>query len=126
MRLRIRHRFRIAVAVLLCLLFQQAAMVAYACPLQEMPPDLAVMAEHCAEMGMQRAQDNPVLCEKHCDPDTLVSADQAKLSVPALPSSAQPLTPALLTPAVHVEPYRVAAVARSQPPPRLRFCSLLI
>lgn len=125
MRLRIRHRFRIAVAVVLCLLFQQAAMVAYACPLQEMPPDPAVMAEHCAEMGMQRAQDNPALCEKHCDPDVLVGADQVKLSVPALIAPA-PFVAAELAPLAHCDLYPATTVARYQPPPRLRFCSLLI
>lgn len=126
MRLRRRHRCRTILLVLMCLLFQQVALAAYACPLQQMPADTAEMAEHCAEMGMQRAQDNPALCAEHCSPDRSTPADQVKLAVPAL-----------AFPPVHFAPVLVAStggatflaeipLARSDPPPRLRFCSLLI
>lgn len=69
MRLRRHHRIRIALVVILGLLFPQAAMAAYACALVRMPPDPVVMAADCAEMGMAPASDSPVLCDRHCNPD---------------------------------------------------------
>lgn len=126
MRLRVRHRLRLALVVIVCLLFQQLALAAYACPLERMPSEMAAMAEHCAEMGMQQAEDNPALCTKHCAPDLSTPADQAKLSVPALALPPLEFAPALVTPAIHVAMQADAPIARSDPPPRLRFCSLLI
>ena len=121
-----RPRRRIALMVLLCLLFQQAALAAYACPIERMPSRMETMAAHCAEMGMQQAKDNPALCAKHCAPDQATTADQAKLFVPAV--TLPPMTFAVVV-LVHPErngwPQDVA-FARSDPPPRLRFCSLLI
>ena len=126
MRLRARHRLRIALAVILCLLFQQVALAAYACPLEQMPPEMAAMAEHCAEMGMQQAQDNAALCAKHCSPDFLTASDHAKLSVPALMLPPLVFAAVLATPMTHVAAQAEIPIARSDPPPRLRFCSLLI
>ena len=126
MRLRARHRLRIALAVILCLLFQQVALAAYACPLEQMPPEMAAMAEHCAEMGMQQAQDNPALCAKHCSPDFLTTADHAKQSVPALMLPPLIFATVLATPTTHVAAQAEIPIARSDPAPRLRFCSLLI
>ena len=79
---RARQRLRIAFVAVLCLLFQQVALASYLCPIEQMPPEMTVMAEDCAEMGMPKAQDNPSLCAKHCSPDQSVAADSAKLSVP--------------------------------------------
>ena len=126
MRLRARHRLRIALVVILCLLFQQLALAAYACPMEQMPPQMEAMAEHCAEMGMQQAQDNPALCAKHCSPDFSTPADHAKLSVPALMLPPVAFAPVLATPVTHVAVQAEIPIARSDPPPRLRFCSLLI
>lgn len=126
MRLRARRRLHIALVAILCLLFQQLAVAAYACPLQQAPPEPAPVSAHCAGMDMQAAEASPALCGKHCAPDAATPADQAKLSVPALP-----LPPLMFAPAVASRADRVAACAtvpleRSDPPPRLRFCSLLI
>jgi hypothetical protein len=126
MRLSARHRFRIALVVILCLLFQQAALAAYACPMEQMPPEMAAMAEHCAEMGMQPDQDNPTLCAKHCAPDLTTVTDHAKLTVPALMLPPLAFAPVLATPVTHVAVQAEIPIARSDPPPRLRFCSLLI
>lgn len=125
MRLRPRHRFRLALVVILCLLFQQVALAAYACPIERMPPDMAAMADHCAGMGMQQARDNPALCAKHCAPDVTTAADHVLLSVPALmlPTGFSPI---LATPLTHVEVQAEVPIARSDPPPRLRYCSLQI
>lgn len=126
MRLSVRRRFRIALLVIAGLLFQQGAMAAYSCPIERMPAELAGMAKHCTEMGMQQAQDNPTLCAKHCAPDHPLPNDHASPSVPmlALPPTlfdrvlAQSGTDAAVT--AHVP------LHRSDPPPRLRYCSLLI
>ena len=126
MRLRIRQRLRVALVVIACLLFQQIALAAYACPLEHMPPQMAAMAAHCAEMGMEPAQDNPALCAKHCAPDHMTAAEQAKLSVPPLMLSPLAFAPVLVTPVTHVAIQAEIPIARSDPPPRLRFCSLLI
>ena len=121
-----RHRLRIALVVVLCLLFQQVALAAYICPLEQMPPEKAAMVEHCAEMGMPKAQDNPSLCAKHCNPDQGVAADSAKLSVPALAIAPLAYPLVLAEPVSHVAVQSEVFVAGADPPPRLRFCSLLI
>jgi len=126
MRLRARHRLRVALVVIACLLFQQVALAAYACPMEQMPAEMEAMAEHCAEMGMQQAEDNPALCAKHCAPDLATAADHAKLSVPALMLPPLTFAPVLITPVTHVAVQAEMPIARSDPPPRLRFCSLLI
>jgi len=126
MRLRVCHRLRIALVVILCLLFQQVALAAYACPMEQAPPKMTAMAEHCAEMGMQPDQDNPTLCAKHCAPDFSTLTDHAKVSVPALMLPPVAFAPLLATPVTYVAMQAEIPIARSDPPPRLRFCSLLI
>lgn len=123
---RTRHRLRIAFLVIVCLLFQQAALAAYLCPIEQMPAEVSAMSEHCAEMGMAQKQDNPALCEKHCNPDHSVAADAVKLSVPPLALPTQLFTPVFVQPVSHVTVQADVPIARSDPPPRLRFCSLLI
>ncbi|HSR64236.1 MAG TPA: hypothetical protein VLM17_01350 [Xanthomonadaceae bacterium] len=120
-----RHR-RIALMVLLCLFFQQAALAAYACPIERMPARMDAMAAHCAEMGMRQAQDNPALCAKHCAPDRSTAADQAKLSVPALLLPPPGFATVALVPAAAGGGQADVRLARSDPPPRLRFCTLLL
>jgi hypothetical protein len=112
--------------VTFCLLFQQAALAAYLCPMEQMPSEMSAMAEHCAEMGMERARDNPGLCEKHCNPDHSVAADAAKLSVPPLALPPLVMAPLYMQPTSHVAIQADVPVCQSDPPPRLRFCSLLI
>ncbi len=122
-----RHRFRITLAVILCLLFQQVAMAAYACSAERVPVQVAAMARDCAGMSTAHTRDNPVLCEKHCAPDKTLLTDHASPMVPelALPPvvfdsvlSQSRLGAALLGMHVPVDAF--------DPPPRLRFCSLLI
>ena len=125
MRVRNSHRQRIALVVILCLLFQQLALAAYACPMEQMPAEMSAMAVRCADMGMPRDEDNPALCAKHCAPDVTTAADEARLSVPALlPPLA--FAPVLATPVAHVAVQAETPIGGSDPPPRLRFCSLLI
>lgn len=121
-----RNRRRIALAVFLCLLFQQAAMAAYACTLTQMPVDPVVVAEDCADMGMEQAQDAPALCAKHCSPDRTVLVDIVAPSVPALALPPPVFDLALDGPVAHLAHVSAVSVDRSDPPPRLRYCSLLI
>lgn len=118
-----RQRLRIAMLVLFCLLFQQAAMAGYLCPLG--PTPTPAEASRCAAMGMQQPKPNPLLCQKHCTPDVTAVADHAAPSVPplALPPVAFALAMSPGPPAsFHVD----APLSHADPPPRLRFCTLLI
>lgn len=126
MHLRDRHRFRIALMVIVCLLFQQVAMAAYACPLERMPADPAAMVADCAGMDMEHARQSPVLCAKHCTPDRTVATDHAALSVPALALPPLAFGFAFAQPVSRVALVAGVPVDRSDPPPRLRYCSLLI
>ena len=121
-----RQRFKVVLVTVFCLLFQQVALAAYLCPLQQMPAETSAMAQQCAEMDMAQAQDNPALCQKHCAPDVLVTADHASPVVP--PLALAPLTHALVLaqPISQVTVQAEEPLAPSDPPPRLRFCSLLI
>ena len=112
-----------AFILLLSLLFQQAALAAYLCPVEQGPAPAAMAMAHCEEMPP--AASTP-LCTKHCNPDTSTTPDVRVGQVPAL----------LLPPLRFVAPeLRVARdsracasvpLVRSDPPPTLRFCSLLI
>jgi len=127
MIVRRRSRIRIAVAVIVCLLFQQVAMAAYACTMVRMPAAAVTMDEDCADMGMAKdmARESAALCAKHCSPDRSVAADQVVLGVPAL---ALPVAfdLVLATRAAKEAPTQHVPIDRSDPPPRLRYCSLLI
>ena len=124
---RVRTRFRLSLLVLASLLFQQVAVSAYACELvQAAPPPMPPGMEHCAQMDMAPVQaESPALCEKHCTPDQTLLAGTAALSVPAMA-----LPPAfeimLHAPAMVAAQYEEVPICRSDPPPRLRYCSLLI
>lgn len=111
---------------IMSLLFQQAALAAYLCPIEQAPSQVTAVAEHCAGMDMTQARTNPGLCDKHCHPDHQLPSDSAKLAVPPLALPAKPFEPVLAQaghgPRLPVE----VAIARSDPPPRLRYCSLLI
>ena len=121
-----RRRLQIALIVIGCLLFQQIALAAYACTLIQVPPAPIAMASSCAEMGMAHAKPSLALCEKHCAPDHSVTPDGSPLSVPAL--ALPPIAFALAFNDTVSKSTTAADVpiARSDPPPRLRYCSLLI
>lgn len=121
-----RCRLRICLALIVCLLFQQVALAAYACTLIGAPVEQLVTTQTCDGMGVERAKDSPALCEKHCAPDRSITADHTALSVPAL--ALPPLAfAAIFTETVsHVAMAADVPVDRSDPPPRLRYCSLLI
>ncbi len=111
---------------LLCLLFQQAAMAAYACTMSRMPPDPIAMSEDCASMGMQQVREAPALCAKHCAPDQSVAPDHSTPSVPTLALPPAIFALAVATTSGSTMRATRVPVDRSDPPPRLRYCSLLI
>ena len=124
---RARTRFRLSLLVLASLLFQLVAVSANACELvRASPPPMPAGMEHCTQTDMAPVQaQTPALCEKHCTPDLTLLTDTAALSVPAMA-----LPPAfdivLHAPAMDVAQYDEVPIRRSDPPPRLRYCSLLI
>lgn len=121
-----RRRLQINLAVVLCLLFQQVAMAAYACTSPDMAPEPVAMAADCAEMGMEVVQENPALCSEHCAPDFAVTPDPSAQHVPALPLPPQHFPAPALAPAIKVALQQDVRLDRPDPPPRLRYCSLLI
>lgn len=127
---RARHRVHMMILVIACLLFQQVAVAAYLCPVEQgaVVPPAAVPATvaPCADMTMDVATEAPALCVKHCDPDHYLAADAGKLTVPPLAVPPPEFAPALAHAASRLALRADVPVARSDPPPRLRYCSLLI
>lgn len=112
---------------MLCLLFQQFAVAAYACTVTTRMPSVSVAMQDCGSMRMQHARENPPLCAKHCAPDVSVAADQHAPTVP--PLALAPLAHTAVTavqPTQRLVSIATAAFHRSDPPPRLRYCSLQI
>ncbi|WP_149365824.1 hypothetical protein [Rhodanobacter sp. T12-5] len=135
-RLHISRRRRVLWTgiVLFCLLFQQLAMAAYACTLPTVPADI-VMTGDCAGMDMSSTAKAPTShhmstdprCAEHCASNTVSTHDANLPTVPPLPLASVSLS--LLGTIAHA-PHQVAlpntALHRPDPPPTLRFCSLLI
>lgn len=121
-----RPRSRLAWLALCVLLFQQLALVTYACPIAETPPQPAQAMAGCEAMEMPDP-DAPALCDQHCLRDHVTAPDLKAPQVPALalPPVQFALTEALLPP-VRAQSYRDVPVCQSDPPPAQRFCSLQI
>jgi hypothetical protein len=121
-----RHKvaFRLALAVLLTFVFQHAAIAAYACPLAEMPAQTDTAMSDC---GTMETKDSPALCDKHCNPDNSTTPDLRIAQVPpvVLPPARFELARTLPS-ASSLQLYESVPVLRADPPPTLRFCSLLI
>lgn len=117
---------RLAWVALLALLFQQAALAAYVCPISVTPPEPATVLADCERMAMPDP-DAPALCEQHCQRGHVTHPDLKAPQVPslALPSLHFALTSVLLPPA-HAQNYEDIPTCRSDPPPAQRFCSLQI
>jgi len=121
-----RQLSRIALFLVLSLLFQQAAMAAYTCTLTQAPAEAVTPDEDCASMQMQQTAEAPALCAKHCAPDQSLVPENPAPGVPALalPPPAHALV--LFTQVGSMACETRVPVERSDPPPRLRYCSLLI
>lgn len=120
-----RQRWITALVLIACLLFQQLAMAAYACTMTQMPSDPVAMAQDCETMAAEQVEQSTALCHKHCTPDPTSASSQSVLTVPALalPPVAYGLT---LFQGSRVAFAPDALFARSDPPPRVRYCRLLI
>lgn len=121
-----RRRLRIALTVILCLLFQQVAVAAYVCALPSVPSAPAVVAGDCSEMDMEVVQEAPALCAEHCSPDQAIVADLSSPHVPPVALPPLQFAPIRGPPLTRVALTVQAPLNRSGPPPRLRYCSLLI
>ena len=122
-----RRRFCLSLTLIASLLFQQVAVAAFACAKQAAPPPAAQAMPHCTGMAMAPVQaQSPALCQKHCSPDQLVATDTVAAGVPAL--ALPPVSFALVVDTAISQSIEVSEVpiSRSDPPPRLRFCSLQI
>lgn len=116
-----------------CLLFQQLAMAAYVCTLPTQSAAMAMTGD-CAEMGMAAPASHAPgthavdpRCTEHCADHTSAVPDAR---VPTLPPLLLPTDWPALTATLSDCPERVAlpdpSLLRPDPPPSLRFCTLLI
>lgn len=116
-----RHRRWIVLLALLALLFQQTAMAAYFCPLDDAPREVAV------DRGMPCQQDTTdPRCAEHCNPHQQTPSEAGALKVPMaliLPAMAWLVSTAQRSPAGL--PQILHANERG-PPLAIRFCTLLI
>lgn len=115
-----------------CLLFQQLAMAAYVCTLPAKPVIGSVM-EHCADMGMNSTDNGRAhsasdpRCDEHCAGHVTAAPDARAPIVP--PLLLPPVSPAVLGTIAHAPEQAVLpdlTLFPPDPPPSLRFCSLLI
>jgi hypothetical protein len=120
--------------VLFCLLFQQLAMAAYACTLPSAATNV-VMTGDCAAMGMgSKAKPSAAhhlsmdpQCAEHCSGNTVSAHDASPPTVPPLLlASVSPVLLGTLARTVDQVALPNTALHRPDPPPTLRFCSLLI
>ena len=119
-----RQRLSIALLVIVCLLMQQAALAAYRCPIDTARVAMSTMAGDCVEMNKSHVGNDPALCAKHCHPEQTSTADAAKLSVP--PLALPPILFSTMAVQSASRSWAEVPVVRSDPPPRLQYCSLLI
>ena len=110
MKMRRQSGLRIALAAALCLLFQQLALAGYACP----GPSSAQGGEASA------------LCASHCAPVSPVSTDPGKTPAPAAILALRASFPVAETPVATVVTRVEPPCSTADPPPRLRYCTLLI
>lgn len=119
-----RFAIRIVLAVLLSFLLQHAALAAYACPLDQTPAKVEASMPDCASMEQM---DPPAVCVKHCNPDDSTTADARIAQVPPLGLPLVRFELARTPPSsASMQHYESVPVLRADPPPTLRFCSLLI
>lgn len=124
LRLIRRHRLLCIGLALFCLLFQQVAMAAYACAADAGGSMLT--RGDCAQMHDTPGHAKDPRCNEHCA-DRAASSSTAQ--VPSLPASILAMPPVLegsIARAPEHQPLPDPTFLRPDPPPTLRFCSLLI
>ncbi len=123
---RIRNLRRLAIIAILCLLWAQVAVAAYACPvlLQDLESAVAAAgsggdAPPCSEHDASR----PGLCLAHCNPGTLSLTQYQVDTPPAILLPLHPVLPAPV-PAAQCAPAVPAAPAQhaASPPLSVLYC----
>lgn len=118
---------RVAIVVTICLLIQQITLTAYACTMTMAPIVAVAMTENCAAMENQRDHaPTALLCQKHCSPDPTLEVHQSLPSVPALALPPVTFDPVISQISIGESFAPDNSLVRSHPPPRLRYCRLLI
>ena len=120
------RRLRVAIVVTICLLIQQITLAAYACTMTMAPIASVAMTENCAAMENQRNHPPTALCQKHCSPDPTSEIHQSLPSVPALALPPVTFGPVISRISTGESFAPDSSLSRSHPPPRLRYCRLLI
>jgi hypothetical protein len=121
-----RVRRTVAAWALLCMVFLQIAVSAYACPIEAPLPEPMPAMAGCEGMTAPDPE-APGLCIAHCQEGHIATPDLSPLQVP--PSALPPLHFAVieaLLPPTRAQFYEDVPVCRSDPPPAQRFCSLQI
>ena len=119
-RLTRRRRRIVALLALLALLFQQVAMAAYACPMEETSAPAASAPCHAPRSA------DAARCHEHCHPLTAASDHApAPLATSALPSSPDWDRVLALVPDRALAAPRIFARG-ADPPLDVRFCSFQI
>lgn len=120
-----RHRALIVLLLVVSLLSQQLALAAHGCTMAQTPTDPAIAAHDCAAMLPEQDASTHALCEKHCASDALLANSDTAPGVPALglPPVVHDLGLVIRIADTFVPDFRVT---RTERPPRLRYCRLLI
>ncbi|MFZ2236805.1 MAG: hypothetical protein WAV67_10555 [Dokdonella sp.] len=123
-----RNRQRSITVLLLIasLLFQQFAMASYACTMSGVPTTTMTMVEDCPTMASNSGHVPDAFCQKHCAPD---ATSPMTYAVPAVPALGLPPVSFMLTVSDGLGQSGFlsdVAIARAHPPPRVRYCRLLI
>lgn len=119
-----RHRSLHLLLLIASLLYQQFAMASYACTMSGVATTTAI--GDCPAMASNPSQAPDAVCQKHCTPD---ATSPTTYVVPAVPALGLPPVSFLLTVSDGLEHSGFlsdVAVVRSHPPPRVRYCRLLI
>ena len=123
---RIRQRSTTVLFLVASLLYQQFELVAHACTMSDEPTHAIVTGEDCPSMASDLTHVPDALCQKRCAPDPTSPTTQV---VPAVPALGLPPVSFTLTNSnglAQVAFLSDVAVARAHPPPRVRYCRLLI
>jgi hypothetical protein len=111
------QRLWLSVLVLLCLVMNQWAVAAYACPTVQVKPPCHAHAD----------KQQPVLCHQHCNPAPLSDVDgKAPTVPPALAPSLAPVSATVFATVALRCGHDLDAVIAASPPPIQRFCRYLI
>jgi hypothetical protein len=119
-----------ALIALFCLLFQQAAMATYLCPMKLAVAQAAVRTNehaHCRSTAVVD-RDDPARCQQHCHPVNVSADHAAALTVPMALAAESWAVEALLhtTPVSAEGRYRAIDPRAAAPPLTVQHCTFQI